>query len=186
MATIFAATFKIGLFTFGGGLAMIPFLQAEFSEKRGWVSTEELANVVAAAQTLPGVMAVNTSLLTCYRVGGAAAAIVGTVGAILPSFLVLILVSVFYDAFIGNAYVRGALRGVGGAVAAMFVNTLIKMRKTNVGDWWAFAFFIVAFALIYVVPLVTGVEINVIFVILGAGLAGFLIFHVADRGRGSV
>ncbi|MDR0819445.1 MAG: chromate transporter [Oscillospiraceae bacterium] len=171
LRTIFFSTFKIGLFTFGGGLAMIPFIQSEFSEKRDWLTSEEIADITAVAQTLPGVMAVNTSVLTCYRVGGPLAAVVGGIGAVLPSFIVLCIVTFFYSSFIENPYVRGALRGVSGAVTAMFINTLRKMRKTNVADWWAFGFFVVAFAVIFIFD-----SLNVIFVILAGGLLGFAIF----------
>ncbi len=182
LATVFFSTFKIGLFTFGGGVAMIPLISAEFAEKRGWVSSEELADVTAAAQTLPGVMAVNASLLTCYRIGGPLASLVGALGAILPSFIILSIVTVFYNSFLENQYVRGALRGVMGAVIAMFIHTLIRMRKTNVGNWWAFGFFVVAFALIFGGEFI-GMNINVIFVILGGGLLGFIIFHLLGIGK---
>jgi chromate transporter len=170
LLTVFLSTFKIGLFTFGGGLAMIPFIQAEFCDKRGWLDDSELTDVIAAAQSLPGIMAVNTSVLTCYRVGGAAAAILGGLGAVLPSFIVLIFVTAFYRVVVENAYIRGALRGVSGAVAAMFINTLRKQRKTSLTDWWSLGFFAVALAVIFLIP-----SVNVIFIIIGGGLFGFVL-----------
>jgi chromate transporter len=170
LLTVFLSTFKIGLFTFGGGLAMLPFIEAEFCAKRGWLTIDELADVTAAAQTLPGIVAVNTSLLACYRVGGAITALIGALGAVLPSFIVLSIVTVFYNNVIDNAYIQGALRGVSGAVAAMFVNTLLRMRKQSLSDWWAFGFFAVALTLIFVFP-----DLNVIFIILGGGVIGFVL-----------
>jgi chromate transporter len=175
---VFLSTFKIGLFTFGGGLAMIPFIQAEFCDKRGWLSDAELTDVIAAAQSLPGIMAVNASVLTCYRIGGAAGAVLGGIGAVLPSFLVLIFVTASYRVVVENAYVRGALRGVSGAVAAMFVNTLRKQRKASLADWWAFGFFVIALALIFLLP-----SINVIFIILGGGLSGFVLRTLISKKK---
>jgi chromate transporter len=171
LVTVFLSTFKIGLYTFGGGLAMIPLIHAEFSDKRKWLTTAELADVTAAAQTLPGVLAVNKSVLTCYRNGGAATAVVGGLGAVLPSFIVLCVVTLFYSSVITNPCVRGALRGISGAVAAMFVSTLRKMFRVSLADKWAFGFFIVALTLIFALP-----GLNVIFIILGGGVLGFALY----------
>ena len=162
---------KIGCVTFGGGLAMIPMIQSEFSEKRDWVTPDDVSDITAVAQTLPGMVAMNASILTGYRVGGTAAAVAAGVGCILPSLVILCLVTVFYAAFMENPIVRGALRGVSGAVVALFVSALFKMSRKNVKDKFGLLIFLLAAAIIFIFP-----SLNVIYVILGGGLFGFLIY----------
>jgi len=170
LTVVFLSTFKIGLFTFGGGLAMIPMIQSEFCDRRKWLDTEQVTDITAAAQSLPGVMAVNMSMLTGFRLGGTATAIVAGIGSILPSFIVICIVALFYNIVIENPYVRGALRGISAAVAAMFFNTLRKMRKTSLADWWSIGFFVIAFALMFLFP-----GVNVIFIIIAGGVLGFVL-----------
>ncbi|MDR0857453.1 MAG: chromate transporter [Oscillospiraceae bacterium] len=170
LLTLFLATFKIGLVTFGGGLAMIPFIRAEFCEKRGWINNEQITDIIAAAQTLPGVIAVNSSVLVGYRIAGVPGALTAGIGSVLPSFLVICVVAVFYNAVIGNTVVRGFLRGIGAAVAALFASTLLKMRRDSLIDRTALIFFLAALALIFAFP-----NLNVIFIIIGGGIAGFVV-----------
>lgn len=171
--TIFSITFKMGLITFGGGLAMISVIHSEFSEKHKFVSSEEVSDITAVAQTLPGIIAVNSSVLVAYRVGGALTAVVAGIGAILPSMIVLCIVTVFYKAFVSNPYVRGFLRGVSGSVIALFISSLYKMYKTNLSDIYSLIFFIVSAALIFIFP-----SINVIFFIIGGATFGFVLYYL--------
>jgi chromate transporter len=173
---LFLSTFKIGLVTFGGGLAMIPFIRAEFCDKRGWIDNEQITDIIAASQTLPGVIAVNTSALVGYRIAGVRGAFTAGFGSVLPSFLVIVIVAMFYNAFIENTVVRGALRGISGAVAALFASTLIKMRKDSLIDTLAVVFFFAAIAVVFIFP-----GLNVIFIILAGGLAGFVLRYVFRR-----
>ena len=170
---IFLITMKIGCVTFGGGLAMIPMIQNEFSEKHNWVSPDDIADITAVAQTLPGMVAMNASILTGYRVGGTAAAVAAGIGCILPSLVILCLVTVFYAAFTENPIVRGALRGVSGAVVALFVSALVKMSRKNIRDIWGVGIFLLAAVILFVFP-----SLNIIYVILGGGLLGFLIYSL--------
>jgi chromate transporter len=118
-------------------------------------------------------MAVNMSVLTGYRLGGSLTAAVAGLGAVLPSFIVICVVATFYNVVIGNRFVRGALRGISGAVAAMFFNTLRKMRRTSLADGWSLGFFVIAFALIFFIP-----SLNVIFIIIGGGVLGFVLRRI--------
>ncbi len=177
---IFLAAFKMGAITFGGGLAMIPVIEHEYCDRRGWVSKDEIGDITAVAQTLPGMIAVNASMLTAYRAAGTAAAITAGIGCVLPSLIILCIVAVFYNAFVENPFVRGALRGVSGAVIALFVKSLIKMIKSGVVDIPSAILFIAAAVLVFVFP-----SLNVIYVILGGGLIGFVVYYlIMKRGRG--
>jgi len=179
LVKVFLITFKIGLVTFGGGMAMLTIISDEFSEKRNWVSGDDISDIAAVAQTLPGVIAVNTSILTGYRIGGASAAVTAGIGCVLPSFLVLCVVATFYSTLANNPYVRGILRGVSGAVVALFVSTLQKMSKTNVKDRWGLGLFIIAMAVMLIFP-----SLSVIYIILGGALLGFVLYYLILRRRG--
>lgn len=177
---IFLTALKMGAITFGGGLAMIPVIEHEYCDKHGWVGKDEIGDITAVAQTLPGMIAVNASMLTAYRASGTAAAVIAGIGCILPSLVILCIVAVFYNAFTENPFVRGALRGVSGAVIALFVKSLIKMLKSGVTDFPTLILFISAAALVFLLP-----SLNIIYLILGGGLIGFIIyFLIMKRGRG--
>lgn len=177
---IFLSALKMGAVTFGGGLAMIPVIEHEYCEKRGWVAKDEIGDITAVAQTLPGMIAVNASMLAAYRADGAVAAVVAGIGCVLPSLVILCVVAVFYNAFVTNPYVRGALRGVSGAVIALFIRSLIKMIKSGLVDVYTVVIFVAAAVLIFVFP-----SLNVIFIILGGGIVGFVLYYVIlRRGRG--
>jgi chromate transporter len=175
---IFLTTFKIGCITFGGGLAMISVIQNEFAEKRNWVSVSDISDITAVAQTLPGIVALNISVLTAYRVAGTPAAVLAGLGSLLPSFIILSIVTVFYTAFIENPYVRGALRGISGVVVALFVSTLSKLYKANLADRYALVLFFAACALIFLFP-----SLNIITIIFGGAIAGFMIYYLIPKKR---
>jgi len=179
LLNLFLITFKIGAVTFGGGMAMLTIFSTEFSEKRNWVSGDDIADIAAVAQTLPGIIAVNVSLLMGYRIGGVPAALVAALGSVLPSFIVLCIVATFYSILSDNVYVRGILRGVSGAVVALFVSTLYKMSKKNVKDYWGFGIFIIAAVLMFVFP-----SLSIVYIILGGALLGFVLYYLILRKRG--
>ncbi|HHU06065.1 MAG TPA: chromate transporter [Clostridiales bacterium] len=179
LLNIFLITFKIGSVTFGGGMAMLTIISAEFSEKRDWVSGDDISDIAAVAQTLPGIIAVNVSILTGYRIGGVPAALVAGLGSVLPSFIVLCIIATFYSVLSDNVYVRGILRGVSGAVVALFVSTLYKMSRKNVKDLWGLGFFIIAIALMLIFP-----SLSVIYIILGGALLGFVLYYLILRRSG--
>ena len=177
---MFLISFRVGLFTFGGGVALTLMLQREYVDNQHWVDDETMVDVLAVARSLPGVVAVNTSLLAGYRIGGTAGALVATLGSVLPSYLVLVVVTTCYTALMGNAVFLGALRGVRGAVVALLVALIVRMWKQCVRDKLGYVFFLAAlvFCLIFQ-------NVSVIFVILAglaAGLAVYLPRMAKKRG----
>lgn len=181
LVKLFLLTFKIGSVTFGGGMAMITIISSEFSEKRDWVSGEDISDIAAVAQTLPGIIAVNVSMLTGYRIGGVTAALIAGLGCVLPSFIVLCIVTTFYSALADNVYVRGILRGVSGAVVALFVSTLYKLSRKNIKNLWGLGIFILALAVMIVFP-----SLSVIYIILGGALLGIVINYLVLSRRGGI
>ena len=160
---------RIGMFTFGGGLAMIPLMRRELVEKNGWIDPEDIVDVFALAQSAPGIIAINAFMLAGHRVAGTAGSLVAAFGVVLPSFVVLVFVTIAYEAFITNEYVLGAMRGIGAAVVGLLIAAVVSLRKKSVVDIPGIALFAAAFALAFFV------RINAAFIIIGGGLLGFLI-----------
>jgi chromate transporter len=126
---IFSTMFVVGLFTFGGGLSMLPQMKRVFVEKRRWITEEEIIDIFAVSQSLPGVIASNTAVMVGHRIAGVPGGLVSALGVVLPSFLVLLPVTLFYRAFIDNPVMLGVLRGIRAAVTALLLYTVWGLRK---------------------------------------------------------
>ena len=129
---LFAAFFRIGLFTFGGGYAMLPILQPEAVEKTHWVTDEQLLDCYAIGQCTPGVIAVNTATYVGYQRKGLAGSVVATVAVVLPSLIIISIIALFLRSFADNVYVRHAFAGIRVAVGVMVCDALIKLYKKGV------------------------------------------------------
>lgn len=126
--------FKAGLFAIGGGYAMLPPMISELVEKRGWVTKEELLDSYAVAQSIPGVIAINTAALLGYRLAKIKGSIAFVLGAISPSLMIILLIAKFYDLLGDNTWVEGALKGIRIAVLAILLMTVIDLTKKSVKD----------------------------------------------------
>ena len=133
---IFAVFAKIGAFTIGGGYAMIPIIQAEMS-KRGWISDEELPDIVALSQSAPGVMAVNISIFAGHKLRGIKGSVAATLGSILPSFLAILAIAMFFTAFKDNPWVEKAFKGIRPVVISLIAVPMVTMAKKACKSWWA-------------------------------------------------
>ena len=123
---LFLSFFKIGLFTFGGGYAMIGLLEERMT-RRGWLNSEEILDCIAVTQTLPGVIAVNMSLYVGYRLKGIKGALVSVFGMVLPSFVIIILIAMFMENFGDNRYIQGALKGIRIATLGLILSAAVKL-----------------------------------------------------------
>ena len=133
---IFAVFAKIGAFTIGGGYAMIPIIQNEMA-RRGWISEEELPDIVALSQSAPGVMAVNISIFAGYRLRGVKGSIAATLGSITPSFLFILAIAMLFTTFKDNPWVVKAFMGIRPVVIALIAVPMVKMARKCCKTWWA-------------------------------------------------
>lgn len=160
--SIFMSVLKVGLFTFGGGYAMISVLEHEFVSKKQWIDHEEFLDLVAIAESTPGPIAINSATYIGYRRAGFLGATVATIGMCLPSFVIIFLISLFFDAFLSIAWVAAAFKGIQACVvfliASAGVKMLKKMKKTAfnctvfiavVGTMVALSLFSVSFSSIF-------------------------------------
>ncbi|MEA5083552.1 MAG: chromate transporter [Lachnospiraceae bacterium] len=125
---------RIGVCTFGGGLTMLPILQAEVVDKKKWTTEDELLNYYAIGQCTPGVIAVNTATFIGYKTKGISGGIIATLGLVTPCLIIISIIATFLTTFADMAVVQNAFAAVRVAVAAMVLNTVIKMWKSTVKD----------------------------------------------------
>ena len=144
---IFGVFAKIGAFTIGGGYAMIPIIQDEMS-RRGWISDEELPDIVALSQSAPGVLAVNISIFAGYRLRGVKGSIAATLGSITPSFCMILAIAMLFTAFKENPWVIKAFKGIRPVVIALIAVPMINMALKCCKSWWAWLLAVAALVLV--------------------------------------
>ncbi|MGI6558692.1 MAG: chromate transporter [Limnochordia bacterium] len=166
---MFISFFKIGAFTFGGGFAMLPLIEREVIERHKWVDRDEILDIYALAQSVPGVIAVNSSMLIGYRLRGVLGAIVASIGVTLPSLIVIIVIAKYFQQLIANVWIARAMAGISGAVAALIINAALRIAGRTIKGLDTFLIALLSFLL------VTFTQINVFYIMLLAGLLGYLL-----------
>ena len=169
--SLFLSTLKLSAFTFGGGFVIISLMKKEFVEKRGWISEEDMLNYTAIAQSSPGAIAINASLLVGFHIGGFLGAVVTVIASALPPLVLLSIISFFYTAFRDNMIIRYILMGMQAGVAAVLFDVIIGL---SVSVWKDTKFFAVIIA-VFTFVLVAFLSVNIIYIILACALAGALI-----------
>ena len=135
MFEAFKTFFKIGLFTLGGGYAMIPIIQEEVVERHKWIEKEQMLDLIAIAQSCPGVFAINISTFVGYKIGKVKGALCTTLGAALPSFLIILLIAIFFRQFQDHPTVAAIFRGIRPAVVALIAVPTFNLAKTARIGW---------------------------------------------------
>ena len=146
---------KVGVCTFGGGYAMLPILQRELVEKRGWVREEELSDYFAIGQCTPGVIAVNTATFVGHKKKGAVGGVAATLGVVFPSLVIIMLIAAFLQNFAELPVVIHAFNGVRACVCALILSSVLKLRKSTVIDLPTVCVYVVVLALAVVGNFVT-------------------------------
>lgn len=176
---LFLTFFRIGAFTFGGGYAMVGLIHKEMVEKKKWISDEEMLDVIAIAESTPGVIALNTATYVGAKVAGVLGAFVASIAVMLPSVIIISLISLAIEEFGGNKYVKWAFLGIRSAVAALILNAAIKLSKNNEKSIVCYAVMGVALVLA-VLSTFEIIKLDMVFIILGAALFG-IIWGIATR-----
>ena len=173
---LFTTFFRIGLFTFGGGYAMVPLIERDVVEKNGWVGKDDFIDLLAVAQSAPGVFAVNMAVFIGYRLRGKCGALAASLGCVLPSVAIILLIALFFRSFRHNEVVNNIFLGIRPAVVALIavpVFNVAKSAKLSLATVWIpvlSALLIVQFG------------VSPIYVIIVAGVAGFIYGRIG-RGR---
>ena len=175
--TLFLTMLKIGLFTFGGGYAMIALLENEFVSKKGWLDRDEFLDMVAIAESTPGPIAINAATYIGYKMLGILGSITATVAICIPSFAIIYLISLFFDAFLSFTVVSYAFRGIQVCVIWLILSAGLKMLKQmkktpfNIIILSAVVACMVAFSLL-------SVSFSTIFYIIISGCIGLIIYLI--------
>ena len=164
---LFTAFFKIGLFTFGGGMSMLPMLQKELVESKKWLTEEEILNYFAIGQCTPGIIAVNVATFCGYKRAGLSGAIVSTIGIVCPSWIVITLIAGSISRFSDIVWIQRAMKGVYVAVAALLARAVFTFGKKIITDFVTAGIAAGAFLAMSVW------NISGILIVLVAGIIGF-------------
>lgn len=169
LSTLFLSVLKISAFTFGGGYVIVPLMRKRFSEELQWVAEEEMLDMIAIAQSAPGPIAVNTSIILGYRLLGIKGALASVLGTAIPPLVVLTLISMFYQAFRENTWIAALLNAMRAGVAAVIVDVvwtmaanIVKKRKPT-----PILLMVAAFVAVWFF------KVNIILVLISCGLVGF-------------
>lgn len=165
---LFLTFAKVGVCTFGGGYAMLPILQREIVEKRGWATDEELTDYFAIGQCTPGVIAVNTATFVGHKLKGIPGGILTSLGVVFPSLIIITIIAAFLKNFAEFAVVQHALAGVNAAVVALIFSSVIKLGKSTLKD----ALSVVIFLAVLVLAFVVGM--SPVLLIVAAGVVGYV------------
>ena len=181
LATLLFTMLKIGLFTFGGGYAMIALLEAEFVTKRAWLEREEFLDMVAIAESTPGPIAINAATYVGYKQAGIPGSIAATVGMVLPSFIIIYLISSALDNFLEIAWIAQAFRGIKIGVGLLIFNVALTMLKKMKKKRQPRIIAGCAFAIMLTVNFLA-LNLSTITLLIAAGSVSLAIFAAKQKG----
>lgn len=174
---LFYTYLKIGTFTLGGGYAMLPLIQREVVDRKGWINEEEFLNMIALAQAAPGLIAVNSAIFIGWRVGGWRGVAGAVLGAVLPSFLIILVIAIVFTDWKEQPAVEAAFKGIRPAVVALIAAPILKMSKSAKLGWLTALIPITAALLIWLL------HVNPVWVILATIILTLIIVDITERRR---
>lgn len=180
---IFVSMLKIGCFAFGGGYAIIALLENEFISKRSWIDHDEFMDVVAIAESTPGPIAINVATYIGYKLKGFVGAVIATVGMCLPSFVIMYLVSLFYERFMSLTLVAAAFKGIQICVVYLIASAALKMLKKMKKTARNILVFSVSCTAMIGCTLLD-IHISSVWFVLGGGVLALLLFFI-NKAKGA-
>ena len=176
---LFLTMFKIGLFTFGGGYAMIAIIERELVEKKKWIQNEDFIDLIAIAESTPGPLAINSATYIGYKVAGVLGSVFATLGVVLPSFIIIFVISLFFDAFIKLKFVGYAFKGIQACVSYLILSAGIKMlKKLKIGKNPVAIIMLVLTMGCLIAFSLFAINFSTIFYILIGGTVGLIIYLI--------
>ena len=182
--SLFISMLKIGLFTFGGGYAMIALLENEFVSKKKWLEKDEFLDVAAIAESTPGPIAINAATYIGYKNAGVIGSTIATLGICIPSFVIIYVISLFFDEFLSLTYVAYAFKGIQVCVVYLILSAGLKMLKQIKKS--PFNVIVILSTLVCMVTLsVFAVKLSTIFYILISGAVGVFLYLLGKLRKGN-
>ena len=183
LITLFLTFAKIGLFTFGGGYAMLSMIEHICVTQKQWITHDDLVNVTVIAESTPGPIAINCATFVGYRRKGFPGALAATLGVILPSFAIIFMISLFLDRFLEIAWVANAFRGIRVAVGILIVDVAVRMFRKMPKDKLRTVILISACAIMLLINIFSW-KISTIILLLAAALISLSVFLFRNRLSG--
>jgi len=181
LVDLFLTFARIGCFTFGGGYAMISLIEDACVEKKKWITHDDMMDVTVLAESTPGPIAINCATFVGYRQGGLKGAAVSTIGMVLPSFLIIFLISCFLDNFLKISWVHNAFSGIKLAVGILILDAGITMLKKMKKKAFPISVMLVSAAAMMCINILS-LHISTIILMLAAGGVSLLIFAFDEKG----
>ena len=178
LLSLFLTMFKIGLFTFGGGYAMIAIIEREIIERKKWIDNDEFLDIIAIAESTPGPLAINSATFVGYKICGVLGAVFATLGVVLPSFIIIYIISLFFDAFLQIKWVGYAFHGIQAAVAFLIFNAGIKMLKKLDRSFFSITLVVLTMGCLIAFSLFA-VKFSTIFYILIGGTVSVIVYLIS-------
>ena len=179
---LFAVFFKIGLFTFGGGYAMLGIITENCVEKRKWITGEDMMNITVIAETTPGPVAINTATFVGYRTAGLLGAVCATLGVVLPSFLIIYAISMFLEQFLEISLIANAFKGIKIAVGFLIVRAGLKLTKQLDKNAMGISLLCLAFGLMLATDLF-GLSLSSIVLMVCGAVVGLSVYALKRGGK---
>ena len=180
---LFITFFKIGLFTFGGGYAMISVIEDICVEKKQWITHDDMMNVTVIAESTPGPIAINLSTFVGYKKKGLAGAVASTVGVVLPSLIIIYVISLFLDNFLEITVVANAFKGIKLAVGLLIVDAAVKMIKKMKNKTALPISFMVGATLVMMAVNIFALKFSSIAIMLACACISIVIFLVENKRK---
>ena len=177
---LFITFFKIGLFTFGGGYAMIPLIENICVEKKEWITNDEMMNITVIAESTPGPIAINCATYVGLKKKGIWGSVAATFGVVLPSFIIILLISFFLDRFLQIKWVASAFRGIKIAVGILIIGAAVKMITKTEKKPLYIIIISVAFAAMMLINIFS-LKVSTIVLMLSAAAAGLIAYLIKRR-----
>lgn len=173
--SLFVSFFKIGLVTFGGGLAMLPILKRDLVDSKGWLTEDEILDYFAIGQSTPGIIAVNVATFVGYKRGGLIGSIFSTSGIVFPSLIIISLIAAFVSNFNELVWVQKALKGINVAVSVLLVKAIFSFGKKTVFDLCTFFIATLSFVLMF------AFNVQGVWIVIGSALLGWIFQTIKSR-----
>ncbi len=180
LTELFLTFAKIGLFTFGGGYAMLSLIENICVEEKEWITHDEMMNVTVIAESTPGPIAINCATFVGYKKGKLPGALIATFGMVLPSFVIILIISGFLDGFLEIVWVASAFRGIRIAVGIMIVDAALKMLRKMKKKAFQISVVVIACLAMVVINLFA-LSISSMILLVVAAFAGIIAFLLTDR-----
>ncbi len=185
---LFLTMLKIGLFSFGGGYAMITLMENELVEKKKWLAKEDFINMITIAESTPGPIAINSATYVGYRIGRFWGSLVSTIAVCVPAFIIIFIISLFLDDFLKIAYVQYAFKGIQVCVVYLILKAGLKMLKNMDKTLLSYIIFITVLILFVVLNIFSKSISSIIYIIISGlvGIIAYIFSKIKERNKNDI